>query len=279
MSTRIRTVQTAVSALLVLSAGAAAAQTPPLPSLDGVNSISSGTLPNAASGGNGVVRTSGGSTGLPVIVTVDGTTANIQTAANRSVIDWQSFNIGEGHRVNFLLPDRASVAVNRVRGVGADFASRIDGDLWSNGNVWLLNPNGVFFGATARVDVAGLLATPAGLRNLDDLIGVDGTYDTTSTVRFNMPGSSFPTEVTTPGPVSVAAGAEILVRGGPAMFIVGSGVQGRTLTVGGTVTSRSRTRGAHAAGGVRLERGLRLAADRERSCRGDLIPGGVRGER
>ena len=239
MSTRIRTVQTAVSALLVLSAGAAAAQTPPLPSLDGVNSISSGTLPNAASGGNGVVRTSGGSTGLPVIVTVDGTTANIQTAANRSVIDWQSFNIGEGHRVNFLLPDRASVAVNRVRGVGADFASRIDGDLWSNGNVWLLNPNGVFFGATARVDVAGLLATPAGLRNLDDLIGVDGTYDTTSTVRFNMPGSSFPTEVTTPGPVSVAAGAEILVRGGPAMFIVGSGVQGRTLTVGGTVTSRS----------------------------------------
>ena len=239
MSTRIRTAQTAVSALLVLSAGAAAAQTPPLPSLDGVNSISSGTLPNAASGGNGVVRTSGGSTGLPVIVTVDGTTANIQTAANRSVIDWQSFNIGEGHRVNFLLPDRASVAVNRVRGVGADFASRIDGDLWSNGNVWLLNPNGVFFGATARVDVAGLLATPAGLRNLDDLIGVDGTYDTTSTVRFNMPGSSFPTEVTTPGPVSVAAGAEILVRGGPAMFIVGSGVQGRTLTVGGTVTSRS----------------------------------------
>ena len=89
------------------------------------------------------------------------------------------------------------------------------------------------------MDVAGLLATPAGLRNLDDLIGVDGTYDTTSTVRFNMPGSSFPTEVTTPGPVSVAAGAEILVRGGPAMFIVGSGVQGRTLTVGGTVTSRS----------------------------------------
>ena len=239
MSTRIRTAQTAVSALLVLSAGAAAAQTPPLPSLDGVNSISSGTLPNAASGGNGVVRTSGGSTGLPVIVTVDGTTANIQTAAHRSVIDWQSFNIGEGHRVNFLLPDRASVAVNRVRGVGADFASRIDGDLWSNGNVWLLNPNGVFFGATARVDVAGLLATPAGLRNLDDLIGVDGTFQNTSTVRFNMPGSSFPTEVTTPGPVSVAAGAEILVRGGPAMFIVGSGVQGRTLTVGGTVTSRS----------------------------------------
>ena len=233
-------IRVAVAASLALVAAGAAAAPPPLPSLDGVNPIGSGVIPNTGSnGGTGVVRTSGGSTGLPVTVAVDGTTANIQTAARRAVIDWQSFNIGEGYRVNFLLPDRASIAVNRVRGVGADFASRIDGDLWSNGNVWLLNPNGVFFGATARVDVAGLLATPAYLRKIDDLIGVDGTFSETSTIGFNMPGSSFPTPVTTPGPVSVAAGAEILVRGGPAMFIVGSGVQGRTLTVAGTVTART----------------------------------------
>ncbi|NBU26517.1 MAG: filamentous hemagglutinin N-terminal domain-containing protein, partial [Gammaproteobacteria bacterium] len=205
----------------------------------------SGILPFAGSSGRGVVRTSGGSTGSTVFATVDGNTANIQTNAQRMVIDWQSFNIGEGHRVNFLLPDRASIAVNRVRGVGSEFVSRIDGDLWSNGNVWLLNPNGVFFGATARVDVAGLLATPAYLRNLDDLIGIDGSISPSPDVGFNMPGSSFQTEVLTPGAIGIAQGAEILVRGGPAMFIAGSGVQGRTLTVGGTVTSRSNdlTRG------------------------------------
>ncbi|MFN5010473.1 MAG: filamentous hemagglutinin N-terminal domain-containing protein, partial [Gammaproteobacteria bacterium] len=241
MSTKaLKSVRAVGAALLALAAGEASAAPPPLPSFDGVNPLVSGILPFAGgSGGRGVVRASGGSTAATVFATVDGRTANIQTSARRVVIDWQSFTIGEGHRVNFLLPDRASIAVNRVRGVGADFASRIDGDLWSNGNVWLLNPNGVFFGATARVDVAGLLATPAYLRKLDDLIGADGSFSETSPIGFNMPGSSFPTEVTRPGPVSVAAGAEILVRGGPAMFIVGSGVQGRTRTVGGTGTSRT----------------------------------------
>ncbi|MFM7626852.1 MAG: filamentous hemagglutinin N-terminal domain-containing protein, partial [Gammaproteobacteria bacterium] len=236
----LKPVRAVAAALLALAAGKASAAPPPLPSFDGVNPIVSGILPFVGdSGGRGVVRTSGSSTGSTVFANVNGTTVDIQTNAQRMVIDWQSFNIGEGHRVNFLLPDRASIAVNRVRGVGSEFVSSINGDLWSNGNVWLLNPNGVFFGATARVDVAGLLATPAYLRNLDDLIGVDGSYGASSEVRFDMPGASFPTEVTTPGAIGIAQGAEILVRGGPAMFIVGSGVQGRTLTVGGTVTSRS----------------------------------------
>lgn len=236
----LKPVRAVAAALLALAAGKASAAPPPLPSFDGVNPIVSGILPFVGNfGGRGVVRTSGGSTGSTVFANVNGTTVDIQTNAQRMVIDWQSFNIGEGHRVNFLLPDRASIAVNRVRGVGSEFVSSINGDLWSNGNVWLLNPNGVFFGPQARVDVAGLLATPAYLRNLDDLIGFDGTFSQTPTIGFDMPGASFPTEVTTPGAIGVAQGAEILVRGGPAMFIVGSGVQGRTLTVGGTVTSRS----------------------------------------
>ncbi|MFM7708322.1 MAG: filamentous hemagglutinin N-terminal domain-containing protein, partial [Gammaproteobacteria bacterium] len=236
----LKPVRAVAAALLALAAGKASAAPPPLPSFDGVNPIVSGILPFVGnSGGRGVVRTSGSSTGSTVFANVNGTTVDIQTNARRMVIDWQSFNIGEGHRVNFLLPDRASIAVNRVRGVGSEFVSSINGDLWSNGNVWLLNPNGVFFGATARVDVAGLLATPAYLRNLDDLIRPDGSFAPSTEVRFNMPGASFSTEVTTPGAIGIAQGAEILVRGGPAMFIVGSGVQGRTLTVGGTVTSRS----------------------------------------
>ena len=38
-------------------------------------------------------------------------------------------------------------------------ASEIYGQLTATGNVWLLNPQGVYFGADAHVDVAGILAS------------------------------------------------------------------------------------------------------------------------
>ncbi|NBU25567.1 MAG: hypothetical protein EBS39_08110, partial [Gammaproteobacteria bacterium] len=96
-SGRLRPVsRAAAAAMLAVLAGRAAASPPPLPSLDGVFPIVSGILPSAGSNGRGVVRTSGGSTGSTVFATVDGNTANIQTDARRMVIDWESFNIGEG---------------------------------------------------------------------------------------------------------------------------------------------------------------------------------------
>lgn len=84
----------------------------------------------------------------------------------RGAIDWQSFNIGAGEHVNFAQPSAEAVTLNRV--MGGD-PSAIFGRLTSNGRVFLVNPNGVLFGATAQVDVGGLLATTAGLSNEDFL--------------------------------------------------------------------------------------------------------------
>ncbi|MBU3672687.1 MAG: filamentous hemagglutinin N-terminal domain-containing protein, partial [Sinobacteraceae bacterium] len=226
-----------VAAIAFVAGRAAAGPLPPpltLPSLDGVSPAT--TLPNSVNGSSGLVRKSGGQA-TSVTLTNTGNTIDIASTSKRFVIDWTSFNIGQGYRVNFVMPDRASIGVNRVTGVGANYRSNIRGDLWSNGNVWLLNPNGILFSSTARVDVAGLLATPANFRNLDEFItsatGIPPNevpdLSNAPPIRFEMPQ--------VPGGVRVDNGAEIMLRGGPAMFIVGSAATGRNLQIAGTVTS------------------------------------------
>ena len=78
-----------------------------------------------------------------------------QTSA-RTAINWNSFNIGPGATVIFNQPGRSAIALNRV--IGSD-ASVIQGALRANGQVFLLNPNGVLFSKTSQVNVGGLLAS------------------------------------------------------------------------------------------------------------------------
>jgi filamentous hemagglutinin family protein len=83
-------------------------------------------------------------------------TTIIHQPTERMVLNWTSFNIGAGHTVRFDQPSSTSVAINRVTGPDP---SIILGNLQANGQVWILNPNGILFGPTARVDVAGLVAS------------------------------------------------------------------------------------------------------------------------
>jgi len=88
--------------------------------------------------------------------------------SNNAILNWQSFNIGGAAGVHFQQANAASKVLNRV--VGHD-PSAILGSLTSNGQVWLLNPNGVLFGQGARVDVAGLVASTLRLNDNDFLAG------------------------------------------------------------------------------------------------------------
>jgi len=85
------------------------------------------------------------------------------TTSQRVIIDWTTFNIGNGASVQFIQPGSSSIAVNRV-GLGGG-ASAIDGTLSANGHVMLLNPNGVMFGASAIVNVAGLIASTGNIND------------------------------------------------------------------------------------------------------------------
>ena len=68
----------------------------------------------------------------------------------------RTFGIGEGESVRFVQPSASSITLNRV--TGGD-RSGIFGNLNANGQVWLINPNGILFGQNARINVGGLLGT------------------------------------------------------------------------------------------------------------------------
>ncbi|HAZ61560.1 MAG TPA: hypothetical protein DCY89_08315 [Gammaproteobacteria bacterium] len=92
---------------------------------------------------------------------VDGSNAVVQQTTDRAILNWRSFDIGEGHVVTFRQPSTNSVALNRIDANGRP--SQILGRLEANGQVWLQNPNGVLFGPDARVDVSALVATSLGV--------------------------------------------------------------------------------------------------------------------
>lgn len=92
----------------------------------------------------------------------------INQTTNRAAIDWNTFNIGSNGAVTFVVPDAQSSTLNRVLDTNA---SQIFGKLTSNGQVFLLNPNGVVFGASASVNVGGLVATTHSLSNEDYMAG------------------------------------------------------------------------------------------------------------
>ncbi|GFE87641.1 YDG domain-containing protein [Steroidobacter agaridevorans] len=97
-----------------------------------------------------------------------GSTLNVTQNSQNLVIDWQGFDIGKDNVVNFTQPNAASMALNRV--VSSD-PSEILGQLNANGQVWLINPNGVLFGNNAQVNVGGLVASTLNLSDEDFLSG------------------------------------------------------------------------------------------------------------
>ncbi|MFV0359240.1 YDG domain-containing protein [Tropicimonas sp.] len=99
----------------------------------------------------------------------------IDQRSQRAAINWGSFDIGSRASVEFRQPSAGSVALNRVTG---DSPSRILGRMSANGQVFLTNKRGVYFGPGARVDVGGLVATTHSISDGDFMSGkTDFTRD------------------------------------------------------------------------------------------------------
>ena len=110
-------------------------------------------------------------------ITESGKKLDVVQGTDRAVIDWRGFDIAPDEHTQFTQPNSSSVALNRINSVNP---STIAGKLTANGNVILINPNGVFFSKTATVDVNGLVASTA---NIDNQKFMDGS------LAFDKPGN------------------------------------------------------------------------------------------
>ena len=97
-----------------------------------------------------------------------GSAMTVLQGSDKAILNWQGFDIGANAGVRFVQPSAQSVALNRVLG---NDPSRIYGQLSANGKVFLVNQNGVLFGASARVDVGSLVASSLALPDGEFLAG------------------------------------------------------------------------------------------------------------
>lgn len=118
----------------------------------------------AAPAGEEVVR------GSAAIERPDANGTVINQLSDRAVVNWQSFSVGGQEYVLFNQPSASSVILNRVLG---NDASTILGTIQSNGRVFLVNPNGIFFGESASLNVGGMVASTL---DIDDDDFMDGRY-------------------------------------------------------------------------------------------------------
>ncbi|HEU0202426.1 MAG TPA: filamentous hemagglutinin N-terminal domain-containing protein [Burkholderiaceae bacterium] len=101
-------------------------------------------------------------------ITQSGAHTQVNQASQRAIINWQSFGLRAGESIDFNQPNAAAAILNRVTGHDA---SAIFGRMTANGQVFLVNPNGVLFGRGAEVNVGSLLATTSNIRDADFMAG------------------------------------------------------------------------------------------------------------
>ena len=76
--------------------------------------------------------------------------------SNKLITNWNSFDVGTGGKVVFAQPDASSIALNRVT---SGSASQISGQVTANGQLVLVNPNGITFGAGSQVSAASIIGS------------------------------------------------------------------------------------------------------------------------
>ncbi|OJY72046.1 MAG: hypothetical protein BGP09_25190 [Rhizobium sp. 60-20] len=124
----------------------------------------------------------------------------INQTGSSAVVNWQSFDVGKGNRVTFVQPDANAAILNRVTG---QTTSTIAGQINANGQVYLINPNGIAITKTGTVNTGAFVASTLGISD-DDFMGGKRS--------FTGNGASAP--VTNAGQITINRGGYMALIGG-----------------------------------------------------------------
>jgi filamentous hemagglutinin family protein len=184
------------------------------------------------------------------------------TAGNGAIINWQSFNIGQGNTVQFFQPGATSRVLNRV--TGSD-PSKIAGSLIANGIVYISNPAGVYFAHGSLVNVGGIYAAAGSITNADFINNVNkfsntGRVENSGTINVAGGGAAhligrqaanYGTINAPNGVVTMTAGSEVYIgeQGGQVFARVSGGGNGDA-TAGVTQAGQVNAKGGRAVFGA-----------------------------
>ncbi|WP_170182160.1 MBG domain-containing protein [Phreatobacter stygius] len=167
-----------------------------------VAALCAAMMPLAGGSGHGQTLPTGGrvATGSATIGPAGAGALTINQTSQRAVINWNAFSVGQGGTVSFQQPNSSSATLNRVTGATS---STIAGQVRANGQVYLVNPNGIQITRTGSVDTAGFTASTLDTTNDDFMAG-----------RQRYAGNGRSAEVTNQGRIRVRGGGDAVLIGG-----------------------------------------------------------------
>lgn len=93
--------------------------------------------------------------------------------SDKAILSWNDFSIAAGESATFLQPGSTAFVLNRVTGSNI---SELFGSLQANGNLILINPNGIIISQDAMISVGGLVASTLDILDSDFLEGQQWTF-------------------------------------------------------------------------------------------------------
>jgi len=202
-------------------------------------------------------------TSAGVTTQVVGSTLNV-TSPDKAILTWQAFGSGggttplqdnqikSGDIINYFLPTASSSVLNTVTG-GVE--SKIEGQILSNGNVYILNPAGIVISPTARINVGGFYAStvsePSGFFAINGTLSYAGSSDKnvtvegtgTTTAATNVTGDTATIQAVGAGNNIYLAGAAVDIAGGKFYGNVYVRSSSTTNPLGGVASTRIGTTG------------------------------------
>lgn len=151
----------------------------------------------------------------------------VDQASQRAIIDWRSFNIGKDSEVLFRQPSVTASALNRIYDANP---SVIQGKLTANGQVLLINQNGILFDRGAQVNTQSLVVSTLNISNERFLSGVlsggglttpafEGGYDDAGITLSLRPDGTLPGSITIGGGPADAAPAKLAAKAGGSILL------------------------------------------------------------